>query len=47
MDMGKDEGGMMKDEYCYVRVVKEMYVRLYGEYRTSRLVSAAWDEMQG
>ena len=27
----KDEGGMMKDELDYVRVVKEMDVRLYGD----------------
>ena len=27
----KDEGGMMKDELCYVRVVREMDVRLYGD----------------
>ncbi len=26
-----------------VRVVKEKDVRLYGEYRTSRLVLEAWD----
>jgi hypothetical protein len=30
-----------------VRVVKEKEVRLYGEYRTRRLVLEAWDEMQG
>jgi hypothetical protein len=29
------------------RVLKEKEVRLYGEYRTSRLVLEAWDEMQG
>ena len=51
----KDEGGMMKDEICYgddftgetVRVVREKEVRLYGEYRTSRLVLAAWDKLEG
>ena len=43
----KDEGGMMKDEFFYVRVVREKEVRLYGEYRTRRLVLEAWDEMQG
>ena len=26
-----------------VRVVREKEVRLYGEYRTSRLVMEAWD----
>ena len=41
--LNKDEGGMMKDEFGYVRVVKEMDVRLYEEYRTSRLVLEAWD----
>lgn len=29
------------------RVLKEKEVRLYGEYRTSRLVLAAWDRMEG
>jgi hypothetical protein len=43
MGRGKDEGGMMKDEVGYVRVVREKDVRLYGEYRTSRMVLAAWD----
>ncbi len=43
----KDECGMMKDEFGYVRVVSEMDVRLYGEYRTSRLVLEAWDNMVG
>ncbi len=43
MGRGKDEGGMMKDELGYVRVVREMDVRLYGEYRTSRLVLEASD----
>jgi hypothetical protein len=43
----------MKDEFGYVHgedfpretfcVLKEKEVRLYGEYRTSRLVLAAWD----
>jgi hypothetical protein len=28
---GKDEGGMMKDEFGYVRVVREKEVRLYGD----------------
>ena len=49
--VNKDEGGMMNDELCYgedftgetVRVVKEKEVRLYGEYRTRRLVLVAWD----
>lgn len=41
----KDEGGMMKDELCYVRVVREKDVRLYGKYRTSRLVLEAWDAL--
>ncbi len=47
----KDEGRMMKDEFGYgedftgetVRVLKEKEVRLYGEYRTRRLVLEAWD----
>lgn len=39
----KDEGGMMKDKLDCVRVVREMDVRLYGEYRTRRLVLEAWD----
>ncbi len=39
----KDEGGMMKDEFGYVRVVKEKEVRSHWEYRTRRLVLAAWD----
>ncbi len=51
MGRGKDEGGMMNDELCYgedftggiVRVLREREVRLYGEYRTSRLVLDAWD----
>ena len=43
MVRGKDEGGMIKDEFGYVRMVKEMDVRLYGEYRTRRLVLEAWD----
>ena len=43
MGRGKDEGGMMKDEFGYIRVVREMDVRLYGKYRTSRLVLEAWD----
>jgi hypothetical protein len=44
---------MMKDEFLSthsedftgetVRVVKEKEVRLYGEYRTRRLVLEAWD----
>ncbi len=29
-----------------VRVVKEKEVRLYGEYRTSRLVLEAWDALE-
>jgi hypothetical protein len=29
------------------RVLKEKEVRLYGEYRTSRLVLAAWDILEG
>ncbi len=29
------------------RVLKEKEVRLYGEYRTRRLVLEAWDELQG
>lgn len=29
------------------RVLKEKEVRLYGEYRTSRLVLEAWDKMEG
>ena len=45
----KDEGGMMKDEYCYgkdftgktVRVVREKEVKQFGEYRTRRLVLEA------
>ncbi len=37
----------MKDELGYVRVVKEMDVRLYGEYRTRRLVLEAWDRLEG
>jgi len=37
MGRGKDDGERMKDELGYVRVVREMDVRLYGEYRTSRL----------
>jgi hypothetical protein len=50
-----DEGGMMKDEFRFacgedftgetVRVLKEKEVRLYGEYRTSRLVLEAWDKL--
>ena len=55
MGKGKDEGGMMKDEFCYgedftgetIRVVEEMDVRSYGEYRTRRLVLEAWDNMVG
>jgi hypothetical protein len=45
----KDEGGMMNAsrEFGYVRVLREKEVRLYGEYRTRRLVLEAWDEMQG
>jgi hypothetical protein len=49
----KDEGGIMNAsrEFCCgedftgetVRVLKEKEVRLYGEYRTSRLVLEAWD----
>ena len=34
---------MMKDERKPVRVVREVDVRLYGEYRTRRLVLEAWD----
>ncbi len=30
-----------------VRVVEEKEVRLYGEYRTRRLVLAAWDKFNG
>jgi hypothetical protein len=30
-----------------VRVVREKEVRLYGEYRTSRLVLEAWDKLEG
>lgn len=51
--VNKDEGGMMNAsrEFCYgedftgetVRVVKGKEVRLYGEYRTRRLVLEAWD----
>ncbi len=46
--MGKvnqDEGGMMKDELGYVRVVREMDVRLFGDAlrRTRRLLLEAWD----
>ena len=47
----------MKDEFLFVcgedftgetvRVMKEKEVRLYGEYRTQRLVLEAWDKMQG
>ena len=29
------------------RVLKEKEVRLYGEYRTRRLVLEAWDGLQG
>jgi hypothetical protein len=29
------------------RVLKEKEVRLYGEYRTSRLVLEAWDKIEG
>jgi hypothetical protein len=29
------------------RVLKEKEVRLYGEYRTRRLVLEAWDGMEG
>jgi hypothetical protein len=43
MGKGKDEGGMMKDELGYVRVLREMDVRLDGDYRTRRLVLEAWD----
>jgi len=49
----KDEGGMMKDELCFVygedfsgetvRVLKEKEIRLYDEYRTRRLVLEVWD----
>ena len=54
--VNKDEGGMMNDEYCYseedftgetVRVVREMEVRLYGEYRTRWLVLESWDKLEG
>ena len=48
-----EECRMMNDEFSAthgedftgktVRVVKEMDVRLYGEYRTRRLVLEAWD----
>jgi hypothetical protein len=30
-----------------IRVLKEKEVRLYGEYRTSRLVLEAWDKLVG
>ena len=43
MGKGKDEGGMMKDEFGCVRVVKEKEIKQFGEYRTSRLVLEAWD----
>ena len=46
MGKGKDEGGMMKDEFCYVRVVREKEVRLYGEYRTRRLVLESLDKLE-
>ena len=29
------------------RVLKEKEIRLYGEYRTRRLVLEAWDRMEG
>jgi hypothetical protein len=38
MVKGKDGCEMMKDERKPVRVMEEKDVRLYGEYRTSRLV---------
>ena len=41
--VNKDECRMMKDELGYVRVAREMDVRLYGEYRTRRLVLEKWD----
>ena len=47
----------MKDEFLVaygedftgetVRLLKEKEVRLYGEYRTRRLVLEAWDEFVG
>ena len=45
----------MKDEFFCgedftgetVRVVKDKEVRLYGEYRTRRLVLEAWDKLEG
>ena len=30
-----------------VRVLKEKEVRLYGEYRTRRLVLESWDKLEG
>ena len=42
----KDEGGMMKDEFGYVRVVKEKEVKQFREYRTRRLVLEAWDNLE-
>ena len=58
-DKRKDEGGMMNTSHEFLvahgedfpgetfRVLKEKDVRLYGEYRTSRLVLEAWDKLQG
>ena len=47
MVKGKDEGGMMKDEFGYVRVVKKKEVKQFWGYRTRRLVLEAWDAQQG
>jgi hypothetical protein len=56
MGKGKDEGGMMKDEFCAtygedfpgetVRAMKENEVRQFGEDRTRRLVLEAWDGLE-
>ena len=46
MVKGKDEGGMMKDEFGYVRVVRETEVKQFGEDRTRRLVLEAWDNLK-
>jgi hypothetical protein len=51
MVKGKDECRMMNDEFFCgedftgetVRVVREKDIRLYGEYRTPRIVLEAWD----
>ena len=35
------------DSLRTVRMLKEKEIRLYGEYRTRRLVLGKWDEMFG